>query len=190
MTGSAAHRYTANSVRRRILSVLDAWGMPKDTAATTADVMVDTDLSGVDSHGISMLMMYGAVHDGGRLELAARPEVVVDLPAFSVVDAHHGLGHSVGVHGMELPVSKARQCETPTTSVRSVRPTRTAPASTPFPSTSPRGRRATTSPTGSRSTASESTQSRKHVSPKRQATPAASALSGRPDLPARARARG
>jgi LDH2 family malate/lactate/ureidoglycolate dehydrogenase len=50
-------RFTAASVHRQIVAVLEAWGMPPAPAKITADVMVDTDLAGIDSHGVSMLMM-------------------------------------------------------------------------------------------------------------------------------------
>ena len=48
----------AESIRAQIIAILTAWGMPADNAATTAGIMVETDLMGVDSHGLSMLMTY------------------------------------------------------------------------------------------------------------------------------------
>lgn len=74
----------------------------------TADVMVDTDLSGIDSRGVSMLMMYERLIQEGRLDLAAKPEVVRDLAAFAVIDGHHGLDHPVAVAGMQLAIQKAQ----------------------------------------------------------------------------------
>jgi LDH2 family malate/lactate/ureidoglycolate dehydrogenase len=52
-------------VRAQIAAVLTAWGMEPDAVATTAQVMVETDLAGVDSHGVSMLMDYDASAAGG-----------------------------------------------------------------------------------------------------------------------------
>ena len=43
---------------------------------TTAEVMVETDLAGVDSHGISMLMDYDGLRRKGKLNLRASPRVV------------------------------------------------------------------------------------------------------------------
>jgi LDH2 family malate/lactate/ureidoglycolate dehydrogenase len=103
-------RYSGASVRSQILAVLKAWGMPDDAAAVTAEVMVDTDLSGIDSHGISMLMSYDRLQHAGGLQIKATPETIVDLPAFTVLDAHHGLGHPVGIHGMQLAIDKAQVC--------------------------------------------------------------------------------
>lgn len=91
-----------------VVAVLTAWGMPLDAAGTTADVMVDTDLSGIDSHGVSMLTAYESLLGQGGLDLAARPEVVRDLPAFAIVDGHNGLGHPVGVMSMRVAAEKAR----------------------------------------------------------------------------------
>ena len=72
---------SAERIRQQILNILGAWGMPEDLAETTAGAMVETDLLGVDSHGISMLMTYEDRVREGRLDLRARPEVVRDGPA-------------------------------------------------------------------------------------------------------------
>ena len=64
---------SADRVRRQILNVLHAWGMPADLAETTAEAMAETDLTGVDSHGVSMLMMYEGLRRAGQIDLRARP---------------------------------------------------------------------------------------------------------------------
>ncbi|MCU1586178.1 MAG: hypothetical protein JWM49_2734 [Microbacteriaceae bacterium] len=107
-TETEPRRYTPESLRAQILEILGAWGMRADSAATTADIMVDTDLSAIDSHGVSMLSMYEKFLADGRLDLTAEPEVVVDGPAFAVVDGHHGLGHPTGIRSMQLAIEKAR----------------------------------------------------------------------------------
>lgn len=56
--GDDSLNVAAEKVRQQITAVLSAWGMDSGFANTTADVMVDTDLAGIDSHGISMLMTY------------------------------------------------------------------------------------------------------------------------------------
>lgn len=111
-------RFTAASVHRQIVMVLEAWGMPASPAATTADVLVDTDLAGIDSHGVGLLMLYDSLHAAGRLRLDASPTVVTDAPAFSVLDGGHGLGHPVGVAAMDRAIAKARVCGVGVVSVR------------------------------------------------------------------------
>jgi LDH2 family malate/lactate/ureidoglycolate dehydrogenase len=95
-------------VRSQITAVLAAWGMPGDLAETTAEVMVDTDVTGVDSHGVSMLMFYERLVRSGGLDLGARPTVVRENAVTALVDAHNGLGHPAGDFAMRLAISKAR----------------------------------------------------------------------------------
>ncbi|PWC29759.1 Ldh family oxidoreductase [Teichococcus aestuarii] len=98
----------AERVHRQILNILLAWGMDPVLAATTAEAMVETDLMGIDSHGLSMLMMYETMRNAGQLDLAARPRVVRRNAATALVDGGAGLGHPVAVMAMELAVEQAR----------------------------------------------------------------------------------
>ena len=62
---------SAESVRQQIVSVLIAWGMDADMVRTTADAMLYSDLAGIDSHGVSMLMAYEDYRAEGKLNLRA-----------------------------------------------------------------------------------------------------------------------
>ncbi len=99
----------AERVRAQIVAILTAWGMQPDHVQTTADVMLATDLSGVDSHGISMLMDYDRSRSLGKLNLHARPTVVKETPVSALIDADAGLGHPAAVMGMELAIAKAEK---------------------------------------------------------------------------------
>ncbi|NDF53680.1 MAG: Ldh family oxidoreductase, partial [Proteobacteria bacterium] len=97
----------ADTVRRQIVSVLTAWGMAEDLVRTTAEAMLYSDLAGIDSHGISMLMAYDDYRAKGKLDLRARPRIVRENPVTALVDAGAGLGHPAAVMAMELAISKA-----------------------------------------------------------------------------------
>ncbi|PZW48097.1 LDH2 family malate/lactate/ureidoglycolate dehydrogenase [Humitalea rosea] len=99
----------AEDVRAQIHSILLAWGMAADLAETTTDAMVETDLLGVDSHGISMLMGYETHWRAGKLDLTARPKVVRETPCMALLDAGAGLGHPVSTMAMTMAVDKALQ---------------------------------------------------------------------------------
>ncbi|WRH26561.1 Ldh family oxidoreductase [Arthrobacter sp. JZ12] len=101
--------YPADTVRAQILAILNAWGLPEDKAKTTAEVMVETDLSGVDSHGISMLPSYQRLIDQGKLDTRTEPEVTMRTGATAVVDGGNSLGHPTMVSAMELAIWKARE---------------------------------------------------------------------------------
>ena len=99
----------AARVRVQIETLLRAWGMDEDLLATTARIMADTDLSGVDSHGISMLMDYDRSRRMGKLNLHARPRVLRRNAATALIDADAGLGHVAAHMGMELAMQCAQE---------------------------------------------------------------------------------
>jgi LDH2 family malate/lactate/ureidoglycolate dehydrogenase len=98
---------SAERIRQQIAAILTAWGMDAQLVRSTTEVMVETDLAGIDSHGISMLMLYEDLRSEGRLNLQAHPAVMREGPVTALVDADAGLGHPAGVMGMELAIKKA-----------------------------------------------------------------------------------
>jgi LDH2 family malate/lactate/ureidoglycolate dehydrogenase len=107
MTESVAN-VPIDRVQRQLASILTAWGMAPDLVHTTVDAMIYADRAGIDSHGLSMLMMYEGGWQQGKLNLGARPRVVRETPVTALVDAGAGLGHPAGVAGMNLAIAKAQ----------------------------------------------------------------------------------
>jgi len=101
-------RVAVAEVRAQILDILVAWGMPEDLAFISAQLMAETDLLGVASHGVSMLMTYETMHASGRLRLSARPSVVRDRGCTALLDGGAGLGHPVAQQAMTLACKKAQ----------------------------------------------------------------------------------
>ena len=97
----------ADRVRRQILLILQAWGMAPDMAGITSEFMVETDLMGIDSHGVSMLMMYEEMRQAGMLKLQSRPSVVREMGCTALLDGGANLGHPVSAMAMNLAVDKA-----------------------------------------------------------------------------------
>src|SRR5881409_3672563 len=101
-------RVPAQQVRRQLVSVFRAWGMSEAHADTTADMMVETDLRGVDSHGIGMLPTYDQEFRNGRLNMRPTFKKVRETPAMALIDADASLGHPAAAYGMNLAVDKCR----------------------------------------------------------------------------------
>jgi LDH2 family malate/lactate/ureidoglycolate dehydrogenase len=108
----------AETAHAQIVAILTAWGMPDGPVQTTADVMLATDLSGVDSHGISMLMDYDKSRTLGKINIQAQPRLVRQTTVTALIDADAGLGHPAAVMGMELAISKAKQAGLAAVAVR------------------------------------------------------------------------
>jgi LDH2 family malate/lactate/ureidoglycolate dehydrogenase len=97
-----------DTIKAQIASVLTAWGMPADHVATTAELMVEADIRGIDSHGIGMLPQYHDRRKDGRIIVPGNIRVVQDLPAMTFIDAGHALGHVPAKMAMQSAIAKAK----------------------------------------------------------------------------------
>lgn len=92
-----------------IENLLRGAGISSEDAAIVADVLVDTSLEGIDTHGISRLPVYLSRIKNGRIN--ARPVIKVDRVSHSLanVDGDNGLGQLVGVRSMQAAINLARE---------------------------------------------------------------------------------
>jgi LDH2 family malate/lactate/ureidoglycolate dehydrogenase len=102
-------RVPSSQIKGQLVSVFRAWGMSEAHADTTAEMMVETDLRGVDSHGISMLPTYDQEFRNGRLNMRPVFKTVRDAAATALIDADASLGHPVSAYAMNLAVDKCRE---------------------------------------------------------------------------------
>src|SRR4029077_8431806 len=99
-------RVPARQIHSQLVSVFRAWGRSEAHADTTADMMVETDLRGVDSHGIGMLPTYDREFRNGRLNMRPVFKKVSETPAMALIDADASIGHPAATYGMNLAVDK------------------------------------------------------------------------------------
>jgi LDH2 family malate/lactate/ureidoglycolate dehydrogenase len=91
-----------------VAAVLTRWGAAPAVAERAAELMVRTDLRGVDSHGVGMLPKYQEWRLAGYIVPGADPQVVRDDGPTAVVDGNRGIGHHTSTVAMELAIAKAR----------------------------------------------------------------------------------
>ena len=92
-----------------MIAALLKMGVPQQDAGIIADVLITSDLWGVQSHGVAHLKMYHERMKRGLQLPATRWTVVKDTPTTAVVDGGNGMGMVVGYHAMQLAIQKARQ---------------------------------------------------------------------------------
>jgi len=83
-------------------------GVPESEAATCADVLIASDLRGIESHGIGRLRMYYDRIKSGQQQPLTQFEVVRETPATALVDGHHGMGMVIASRTMQMAIDKAR----------------------------------------------------------------------------------
>jgi len=85
-------------------------GVPPEDAAVCADVLIESDKRGIDSHGVGRFkpIYIDRIKDGIQNPVT-RFEVVRDHLATAVVDGHDGMGQVIAKKSMQLAIDKARQ---------------------------------------------------------------------------------
>jgi L-2-hydroxycarboxylate dehydrogenase (NAD+) len=93
-----------------IVDVFKGVGVPDEDARTCAEVLINADKRGIDSHGVGRLkpIYYDRIVMGGVQHPVTQFEVVRDHKATAVVDGHHGMGMVIARRCMEMAVEKAR----------------------------------------------------------------------------------
>lgn len=103
-------RYAAEDLRIFTARVFAHYGVPPDDAALGAEVLIDADLAGIESHGIAHLPWHPGYAPGlQRGIVAPRPDVTVvrDSPVAATWDAGGGVGVIVATKAMRACIEKA-----------------------------------------------------------------------------------
>ncbi|SNT12857.1 Malate/lactate/ureidoglycolate dehydrogenase, LDH2 family [Ekhidna lutea] len=100
--------FSAEELRRFATQIFTKIGCPENEAQLAADVLVNADLRGVDSHGVARLSGYIRLHEKNRLNATPKIKTVHETPSTAVVDGDLGLGLVVGPHAMNLAIEKAK----------------------------------------------------------------------------------
>jgi len=98
---------SAGALRATLVGVLVGNGASARVAAVVADVLVDADLSGVDSHGCHLLPMYVQRIRSGQIHPAAPVTIERDDGSTVWLDAGLGLGQVAGVEAVRLAVERS-----------------------------------------------------------------------------------
>ncbi len=86
-----------------------AMGVPANEADVCADVLIESDLRGIKSHGIGRFKMYIDRMKDGIISPVSRQTVISETENTAVIDGGDSLGHVVAKHAMQLAIDKARQ---------------------------------------------------------------------------------
>ena len=83
-------------------------GFTQEESKTITDVLLTSDLYGIESHGMQRLTRYDKGIEKGMIKVHAEPEVVFETPVSAVIDAHDGMGQLAGVKAMNIAIEKAK----------------------------------------------------------------------------------
>jgi L-2-hydroxycarboxylate dehydrogenase (NAD+) len=85
-----------------------AAGLPRPDAQAVADLMVEADFRGSDTHGVIRLPLYVRRLCAGGINAKPNIRLVSDRASVALIDGDNGLGHLVMRRAAELAIAKAK----------------------------------------------------------------------------------
>ena len=84
-------------------------GVTEQDAKICAEILITSDLRGIESHGVGRLRMYVDRIHKGLIETDSKPLIVRESPTTAVIDGQHGIGMVIAHQSMQMAIDKARQ---------------------------------------------------------------------------------
>ncbi|OQP51326.1 malate dehydrogenase [Niastella yeongjuensis] len=93
-------------------------GCPSAQAGLAAEVLLNADLRGIDSHGVARLSGYIRLWEAKRVNATPNIRIIHETPSTAVVDGDSGLGLVVAPYAMQVAIEKAKKVGTGWVSVQ------------------------------------------------------------------------
>jgi LDH2 family malate/lactate/ureidoglycolate dehydrogenase len=109
VTEMGMNRYPKEELQNLVSQLASAMGVPAQDAALFAEVLVDADLHGVSTHGVSRLNIYFRRIEAGLIDPKAALAVDKKTGSILALDAGNGLGQVQARKALDMLMPLARQ---------------------------------------------------------------------------------
>ena len=103
------HNVNWETLRTQCQQLLISLGVDEQEAWTIADNLVDADLCGVESHGVSRMSIYMKRIKSGVVAKDATSNIIEEHPSSILWDGCNSMGMVTGTRAMERCIEKARE---------------------------------------------------------------------------------
>ncbi len=114
----AYQNWSYETLCRFCMDAFQKFGFSEKEATIIRDVLLTSDLYGIESHGMQRMVRYHKCIEKGMIKIDAKPEVVFETPISAVIDAHDAMGQLVSHQAMEMAIAKAKAVGVGIVSVR------------------------------------------------------------------------
>jgi LDH2 family malate/lactate/ureidoglycolate dehydrogenase len=98
-----------NMMESFVTDVFKGYGVPEEDARICADVLLESDRRGIESHGVNRFKpIYLDRIKAGIQKPVTDFEIVRQTAATAVVDGHDGMGQVIACHSMQMAIEKAK----------------------------------------------------------------------------------
>ncbi len=98
--------HTLESFMRDVFIGLE---VPKEDAGIIANVLITSDLRGIESHGIQRCKMYYDRIKEGIYEAKTKVDIIKEGPTTALLDGNCGMGHVIAYKAMKMAIDKAKK---------------------------------------------------------------------------------
>jgi len=102
-------RVEINNIKSRSISIFEKVGLSKEDAEIITEVLLETELRGVFTHGFLRLERYVNCIKSGGIKTDGEYDVIYDSPSWASVDGKDNLGIVISYKAMKLAMEKAKQ---------------------------------------------------------------------------------
>jgi L-2-hydroxycarboxylate dehydrogenase (NAD+) len=99
----------AGTLKNFMKDVFIKLGVPDVDAEICADVLITSDLRGIESHGIQRMKMYYDRIKAGIYNPKTEFKIIKDGPTTALIDGGVGMGHVIAYNAMKLAIEKAKK---------------------------------------------------------------------------------
>ena len=99
----------AKTLENFMKDVFIGLGVPEEDAKIIADVLITSDLRGIDSHGIQRCKMYYDRIREGIYEVKTKIDIIKDGPTTALWDGNCGMGHVIAYKAINAAIDKAKK---------------------------------------------------------------------------------
>lgn len=101
-------RISEKALRAFMERAYEKEGFEAEEARQIADVLMQADLFGIESHGAQRMMYYHQNIKSGSVDVHARAEVLRETPVSALMDGHFAMGHLTAAKAMRMAIEKAK----------------------------------------------------------------------------------
>ncbi len=105
------HNFQAAHLHALTRRLFEAAGAPRHIADDVAEILINSNLAGHDSHGVLRIPVYLRGVSEGGISPAAEPKVVKETGLTLLIDGNGGFGHYTARRAMDMAIQKARRTE-------------------------------------------------------------------------------
>jgi len=101
--------FAADKLRQLGVEIFTAQGLAREKAEFLAGTLVEANLTGHDSHGVTYYAAYSNRIKNGHIDVNAEPEIVKETANSALIDGHYAPGQVTAKHLIKVAVEKAKE---------------------------------------------------------------------------------